>query len=356
MIFPLEHGFILSIAGHYTGATIMRSNALYFPYIALPNETWTIKSLLYWDKLSAIVPLDYLERPGQMGDFMRELLTEGLVEPVTPGQYIHRIRRFDENFIQLIEHRLRRRRRDDRPTGPMSRIHAEKLGEIPDFLVNAGLARRVAWNWYNVESITANLFMAYLAVCLGAIPEVDATPVTNQVAFARFLQPGQWQMTRYPVRRQEIRDVVLDNLLPAPAGPVDVAMLLRFKRRHSGRIRRFRTIVEAHCSSVATLRAASDRSDANAAFLQDCEQHIAEIKESMQRTFGQVILGSLAPLFGAGLTVQATDTGNAIAYAGSALTLAGAAYLAIASVQGSRAIRDRPLAYIAHARQTFGGI
>jgi len=25
MIFPLEHGFILSIAGHYTGATIMPS-------------------------------------------------------------------------------------------------------------------------------------------------------------------------------------------------------------------------------------------------------------------------------------------------------------------------------------------
>jgi hypothetical protein len=334
----------------------MRRNALFFPYITLPNERWTVKSLLYWDKLSAIVPLDYLERPGQMSDFMRELLTEGLVEPVTPGRYIHRITQFDENFIQLVEHRLQRRGRRDRPTGPMSRIHAEKLGEVPSFLVNAGLARQVDWNWYNVESATANLFMAYLAACLGAIPEVDATPVTNQVAFARFLQPGLWQMSRYPVRRQEIRDVVLDNLLPVPAGPVDVATLLRFKRRHGGRLQRFRMIVETHCSRVATLRDAADRSDANSAFLQDCEQSIAEIRESMQRTFGPVIFGSLAPLFGAGLTVQATDSGNAIAYAGSALTLAGAAYSAIASIQGSRTIRDRPLAYIAHARQTFGGI
>lgn len=200
----------------------MRSNALFFPYIALPNEAWTVKSLLYWDKLSSIVPLDYLDRPEQMSGFMRELLMEGLVEPIMPGQYIHRIAQFDESFIQLVEHRLRRRPPITKPNGPRSRIHAEKLGAIPDFLVESGLARRVNWNWYDVESATANLFMAYLAACLGAIPEVDAAPVTNQVAFARYLQPHLWQVGRHPARRQEVRGVVLDNLLPAPTGPVDV--------------------------------------------------------------------------------------------------------------------------------------
>jgi hypothetical protein len=331
----------------------MRSNALFFPYITLPNEAWTVKSLLYWDKLSSIVPLDYLDRPEQMSGFMRELLTEGLVEPVTPSRHIHQIPRFDESFIQLVEHRLQRRSQLNVPTGRMSRIHAEKLGAIPEFLVASRLARQIDWNWYDVESTTANLFMAYLAACLGAIPEVDATPVTNQAAFARYLQPRVGQMGRYPARRQEVRGVVLDNLLPAPTGPVDVATLLHFKRRHGPRLQRFRTVVEAHCTRVALLRDATDRAEANEAFLQDCEQRIAEIKESMQRTFGQVALGSLAPLFGAGLTAYATDLGNTTAYAGSALTLAGAAYMAIASIQGPRAIRNRPLAYVAHVRQAF---
>lgn len=332
----------------------MRSNALFFPYIALPNAAWTVKSLLYWDKLSSIVPLDYLDRPEQMSGFMRELLREGLVEPVTPGRYIPQIPRFDESFIKLVEHLLHRRSQLNVPTRRMSRIHAEKLGAIPEFLVASRLARQIDWNWYEVESTIANMFMVYLAACLGAIPEVDATPVTNQLAFARYLQPHLGQMGRHTARRHEARDAVLDNLLPAPTGLVDVATLLRFKRRHGSRLQRFRKAVEAHCTRVAQLRDVTDRAEANEAFLQDCEQRIAEIRESMQRTFGQVVLGSLVPLVGAGLTVKATDIGNVTAYAGSALTLAGAAYCAIASIRRPRAIQDHPLAYIAHARQTFG--
>ena len=40
-----------------------RSNALYFPSISIPENKWTIKTLLYWDKLAAIVPLNHIEEP-----------------------------------------------------------------------------------------------------------------------------------------------------------------------------------------------------------------------------------------------------------------------------------------------------
>src|SRR5690606_30611105 len=86
----------------------MRSNALYFPYIALPQDSWTTKALLYWDKLSSIVPMDHLDRPERMSEFMRTLLAEDLVEPVIPAQFIHQVERFDAAFIDLIDTRLRR--------------------------------------------------------------------------------------------------------------------------------------------------------------------------------------------------------------------------------------------------------
>ena len=89
----------------------MRSNALYFPYIALPQDSWTTKALLYWDKLSSIVSMDYLDHPEQMSAFMRTLLTEGLVQPVIPAQFIYQVERFDTSFIELVENRLRRIRR-----------------------------------------------------------------------------------------------------------------------------------------------------------------------------------------------------------------------------------------------------
>jgi hypothetical protein len=98
----------------------------------------------------------------------------------------------------------------------------------------------------------------------------------------------------------------------------------------------------------------NDRIQANEAFVLDSRLKIAEIEDAMRPTFGKLVFGSLAPLFGAGLAVQATDPGNKVGYASAALSLSGAIYQAVASIRDNRiAVENRPLAYIAHARQEF---
>jgi hypothetical protein len=310
----------------------MRSNALYFPYIALPQDSWTTKALLYWDKLSSIVPMDHLDHPEQMSTFMRTLLTEGLVEPVVPAQFIYQMERFDTSFIELIENRLRRTLRSWSPHDApyrTTRIH--------------------------VETTVAHQFMSYLAACLGAIPAVNATPVTDKAIFASSLRPRRLQSARHPLHQHKSREVILRHLLPTPGEPVEIHKLLSFKRRHGHLLPPLRASVEAHCTQVAMIQDENDRIEANEAFLLDSRQKIAEIEGAMRPTFGKVAFGSLAPLFGAGLTVQTTDLGNKLGYAGAALSLSGAIYQAIDSIRGSRmAIENRPLAYIAHARHKFG--
>lgn len=336
----------------------MRSNALYFPYIALPQDSWTTKALLYWDKLSSIVPMDHLDHPEQMSTFMRTLLTEGLVEPVVPAQFIYQMERFDTSFIELIENRLRRTHRSWSPHDApyrTTRIHVEKLGEIPSFLLESGLATQIDWAWYDVETTVAHQFMSYLAACLGAIPAVNATPVTDKAIFASSLRPRRLQSARHPLHQHKSREVILRHLLPTPGGPVEIHKLLSFKRRHGHLLPPLRASVEAHCTQVAMIQDENDRIEANEAFLLDSRQKIAEIEGAMRPTFGKVAFGSLAPLFGAGLTVQTTDPGNKLGYAGAALSLTGAIYQAIDSIRGSRmAVENRPLAYIAHARHKFG--
>lgn len=79
---------------------------------------------------------------------MRRLLGDGLVEPLSPGQFVHGIPKFDECFIDFVEKRfLRQRRSVQRNAAPVrtTLIHAEKLGRVPEFLVEAGLARQVDW-------------------------------------------------------------------------------------------------------------------------------------------------------------------------------------------------------------------
>lgn len=335
----------------------MRSNALYFPYIALPQDSWTTQALLYWDKLSSIVPMDHLDRPEQMSVFMRTLLSEGLVEPVIPAQFIYQVEQFDKSFIELIENRLRRLSRTERIPGlarQTTRIHAEKLGEIPRFLVESGIAKQIDSTWYDVETTIANQFMSYLAACLGAIPDVNATPVTDKTIFASGLRSRRLQPTRQPLNQHKSREVILRHLLPTPVGPVDVERIVIFKRRYGHLLPPLRAKVEAHCTLVSTFQEVNDRIEANEAFLQDIRNKIAEIEDAMKPTFGKVAFGALAPLFGAGLAVQATEIGNRVGYAGAVLSLSGAIYQAISSIRDNRrVVEKRPLAYIAYARREF---
>lgn len=46
-----------------TQGRIMSSNALYYPYIQVPESPWFTRVLLYWDRVGAIVPNDYIEDP-----------------------------------------------------------------------------------------------------------------------------------------------------------------------------------------------------------------------------------------------------------------------------------------------------
>jgi hypothetical protein len=268
------------------------------------------------------------------------------------------VERFDSSFIEFIENRLRGIHRFGGAhdvAHRTTRIHVEKLGEIPRFLVQSGLAKQIDWAWYDVETTVANQFMSYLAACLGAIPAVNSTPVTDKAIFASNLRARRAQPLRQPLHLHKSREVILRHLLPIPAGPVEIGKLLSFKQRYGHLLPPLRASVETHCSLVAMLQDEDERADANAAFLLDSKQKIGEIEDAMRPTFGKVVFGSLAPLFGAGLAVQATDPGSKVGYAGAALSLSGAIYQAISSIRGSRrAVENRPLAYIAHVRREFG--
>lgn len=337
----------------------MRDKALYFPYISLPNEMWTIKTLLYWDGLSSIVPMDYIDHPEELGPFMEQLVGEGLVEQVFPTQYLYQIDLFEQCFIDLIKKRSDWRLMSTagvaRGGTAKTRIHIEKMGRISDFLVEYGLAERVNWAWYDVDKRVANLFMAYLASCLGAIPAINAAPVTDKVAFSRMFGDLKRPYKRdNAIHHHKARDVILKSLLPAPSEQVTLSQLVRFKQRHGHLLPALRRKVEAHCASIAILENPEDRIVSTEDFVKQSRLEIDEIVDAMKPTWKMLTFGSLIPLFGSGLAWQATETGNHLAYAGAALSFAGATYQAIASIQGIQNQQlTKPLAYLAHARSSI---
>jgi hypothetical protein len=337
------------VAAEDTAPIGARSNALYFPYISVPDEAWTFQTLLYWDKVASIVPMDHLHDPEQLSPFMRDLVREGLVRQVVPGFHLGGVPGFSSSFEQLIRARMRHR---ITRAWPRVRIHMEKMRDIPDVLVELGVAERAMGPWYDVEEPTANLLMAYIATCLGALPDINAAPVTHNIRYTTVFGDRPAFRKMDSTHRAKARSVILRALLPRPAEKVTLDQIVRFKERHGNLLSKFRLLVETRSAEIARIADADERAQATRLFIQSCKTEADEIANVMRTPWKKVVFGSMMPLFGSGIALQSADLGNKILYAGAALSFAGAAYQAIATIQANRAqLLRRPLAYVAHVRR-----
>ncbi|QKV63951.1 hypothetical protein HUW52_14005 [Pseudomonas sp. 43A] len=326
----------------------MKSNALYFPSIDLPQDAWSARALLYWDGLATIIPMAHLEGPEEVSYFMQGLLSEGLVRPVIPAQHLYECRSFSENFISYLDEKLRLGTLPgrDAPNLGFKRIHAEKLEDVPQFLSRQRLAYEITNGWYDVREDVADQFMFYLAACLGAMERVDAIPVTDGKAFSKrpFTPPSSSRSRHVDKARQ----VVLNNILPAPAGGVTVDQLLFFKEKHGHLLPRFRQSVEEHCVLIAGILDAELRLESTNNFIMRCKQEVKQIEDAMRPTFGSIMFTSLLPLLGSGIGFDVN--GGARNYAAGAITLATAIYDTVSLVREHRDIEvNHPLAYVARA-------
>lgn len=160
----------------------MNNNLLYYPYIDIPNSNWTIKSLLYWEKVGIIVPPHFMEDPRQFKKTTIDLLNTDLIEQISPCAYTYGDRKFEKGFMKLLSSpgfELENKQKHFRK-GKVSRIHYQKFGEeLMEVLVRYGIARKFDYSWYNVESKTANLVMSYLAFYIGK--KGDFLPATDDV-------------------------------------------------------------------------------------------------------------------------------------------------------------------------------
>jgi hypothetical protein len=328
----------------------MKDNALYFPYISVPERSWTVKTLLYWDRVCSIVPSQYVDEPQELTAYMRELVEAGLVEQVFPAGYVYEIRDFDSRFMKILERR--QRSREEWMPGPTTRIHMEKLGCVSEHLRALGVARRER-GWVRLPTEIANLFMAYLAACLGQLPSIRATPVTDRLGFGRLTSGIGLRVPTADIHLLKARELILRELLPVPGQHVSLDKLIRFKQDHGQLLRRFRRHIEESAARIGREPSAEVRLELTEDFIRACEERLQEITDAMRPTWTQINLGSLVPLAGAGLTWYSTPAENTAGYVGAGLSFAGAAYLALLGARPKTPGAPEPLAYVAFAKKAF---
>lgn len=328
------------------------ANALFFPYIRTPQAEWSIRTILYWDRVGAIVPSEFMYSPAsprKLDGFTAGLVDTGLVTVYPPSFHIFDIPRFFDAFLELVdspESGLLARR--GAPDG-YADLHLEKLGPLSGGLLERGLALAPETApWQPVERRTAEVFMAYLASCMGSLEEIDATPVTDNPDSLKAMG-GAAPNVAAEYRKAPQRTVFLEALLPAPSRITDIARLARFKEEHGPELARFRTRIERAVRSVASVEDATLRDEARNDQLLDLLRERLEAEELLRGSWPDLSFANVSGLIGGAGTAAVADSRLGVLFA--VLGLAPV----VASAFGNRhaGFADHPMAYSVEAVGTL---
>lgn len=299
-------------------------NLLYYPYINLPDEDWTVRNLLYYDNIGSIVPTQYFYEPERYEPFMRKMIQNELIVPINPMDildhqwrdvkiYIEYLKknqkrlkqRCSNKFISQTGSSTDRMRTYDPITG--SRLHANKFdSEIFYSLTQMGLAKKIDEYWYEVENRTAYDLMFFLATIVAN--KIDYQPTTNKIQYSPF--------TRENIKRENIelreqknkRDLILKDLIPYPE-QIDINLIKKFKEKHYDLLNRFRNKVELialnpsiSLDSQLFKTAIEDMNDSK-------EELIARMSENK---FGNIFFGTICGTISACIALSNGPTLSAI--------------------------------------------
>jgi hypothetical protein len=245
------------------------NNLLYFPYISMEKSPWLYKTLLYWDSVSVITPLEYFDYPNRFESYMNPLIQEEMVKLVFPYEYIYRNpNEFSRRFINHVKRHYLELPRGKR-TGivtkkklvpqEVTQIHLDKLeSSIGDFLIENGLAYRNG-SWLCVKRTVARDFMHYLALLIGNIggfsPTTDsARHISSQVNKMRMPSPTRegFQMGYERFQATNRTFQVLDGIFSIPKDVKDIHEIIDFKQKNYELLSNFQSLIGQTVSDIET--------------------------------------------------------------------------------------------------------
>jgi len=296
-------------------------NLLYYPYINIPKSDWTARTLLYYDKIGSIVPQRFFYNPDSFDPFMREMVQNELVEAVNPIEVLDNPWQVTRPFIQYIQSddfKIRKRQESFRNgrfgrlhkdkfafNGP--RIHADKFdGEVFYQLEQAGLAKKMDYEWYIVEQKTANELMTYLASVVGG--KLQYQPTTDEIR-KRFKLSGE-KKKEYETYKTENnkREQILNELIPFPE-EIDLNKLRKFKDKHIKLLKAFKNKVEL----IVLNPSITEESPLFLETISELKIRKEELSAKMNESkFGGLFFGTVCGITGAILGLAAAATPGAV--------------------------------------------
>lgn len=288
----------------------MSDKILYFPYINVPNNLWTSRSLLYWDSITSIVPTNY--NRDELTPFMDEAINKGLINMANPYEYICQIPAFDNSFLSLLDSpdfKMTEKRENFQKY--KTELHTQKFGtRILDELVREGIAIKKNYDWYLVEPYTARLFMLYLASLIASIG--DFTPATdnqNNLVFS----------LNHKDNKEIIKGKFINDLIPYPID-LDLSKLLDFREKYHNQLNQFKDKIEDLSIVIANIEDERYRDDLYNIKLKEINTLKDEIFLNLKNAKFKAISKSNVLSFAGGVATMAVSGGNPLGIMAGLLT------------------------------------
>jgi hypothetical protein len=291
-------------------------NLLYYPYINLPRSGWSVRALLYYNNIGAIVPQNYFYDPDQYDPFMRELVRNELVIPIDPMVTLQspwEVAQVFTNYMRGQETKLEQRRYrfsagpSWRDLPSRSRIHANKFdGQIFYELQEAGLAQRENDDWYFVEKKTANELMTFLASVVGQ--KLDYLPVTDSYKKTFSMNNRSKSIFKTIKKEKQKRELILEELIPFPEN-IDLSQLRSFKDQHPDLLTAFKNKVEL----IALNPGIEEDSDFFRESIRELNLRKLELSAKMgESKLGNIFFGTVCGIAGAVYGFSTAETIGAV--------------------------------------------
>ncbi len=272
----------------------MAQTILYYPAINIPNNTWLKSALLYWDKISSILPYaDYCN----LSPELLYLQNQGYYSPVIPQELFHSA--YTEQFVQTVKDRFKKRSTqsnaatsvhyDSRTAPAYDLIHYNKLSpELSNFFYEHHLVRHNSeQNWIEMDSRAASIYMRTLAEFLIKCYPDDMVVGTDQLQSQKQLYPA------FPGHSPSCISLSLEHCLPQPAPNVGLEDILRFKATHQEDFNYFQKKLRdfesrlAGCNEIEELKSETERFK---------EEWQAALRKKQRLFTGRFVLGTLKDL------------------------------------------------------------
>ncbi|BAK73249.1 DUF6236 family protein [Arcobacter sp. L] len=317
----------------------MNKNAIYFPYIDIPESKWLTETLLYWDKLYSIAPYEYTVNKDLLSKSMNELKEAKFIELIQPMEYEEQLKYFFDDFLIIAENWYKNNKNN---YYSYSRIHLEKLSSISNKLKKMGIIKEADYYpWVLMPTPLSNTFMSGLATQLSHLSKIKATVLTD------LNDKNNIPLIQNELVLNEIRENILNEILPVPTKVVSIKDIIDFKNKYGYLLNDFRTEIEK--VSIEILNMDKSKADYEEIKISELKKQMEEIKEAMNTSIGDIVIKGIMPLVGGGLT--ALSNNNNLSILGGSLILGSSAYTIYSEINKRNNDIKKPLAYATYASQ-----